>query len=198
MEMDLKKVEKIRIKANVTYEEARQALEASGGDLLEAIIQLERQGKIKEPAGGGYYSSRENNPNESASQNDGYSNKRRNKDYAQQDRQQFRSFLRWCGRVIHKGNTNYFDITKIEEPGNTVKPVTSVPLTVLALLLFFAFWIIVPLLVVLLFFGYRYSFRGPEFNYVNLNHAMDKAADTVNHIKDEVKEGMGEKTENRG
>ena len=39
------KVEKLKERANVTYEEAKQALEASGWDVLEAMIYLEKQGK---------------------------------------------------------------------------------------------------------------------------------------------------------
>ena len=49
MEM-LEKVERLREKANVTYEEAKAALEQTGGDLLDAMVLLERQGKVKEPA----------------------------------------------------------------------------------------------------------------------------------------------------
>ena len=49
MEM-IEKVERLREKANVSYEEAKEALEQSGGDLLDAIVLLERQGKVKGPA----------------------------------------------------------------------------------------------------------------------------------------------------
>ena len=45
----LERVEKIREKTGVTYEEAKEALEAAGGDVLDAIVYLENQGKIKRP-----------------------------------------------------------------------------------------------------------------------------------------------------
>ena len=45
----LEKVEKLRQRANVTYEEAKQALEACNWDLLDAMVYLEKQGKVKEP-----------------------------------------------------------------------------------------------------------------------------------------------------
>ena len=45
----LEKVEKIREKTGVTYEEAKAALDAAGGDVLDALVYLESQGKIKEP-----------------------------------------------------------------------------------------------------------------------------------------------------
>ena len=49
MEM-MEKVERLREKANVTYEEAKAVLEQTGGDLLDAMVLLERQGKVREPA----------------------------------------------------------------------------------------------------------------------------------------------------
>ena len=45
----LEKVDRLRQRANVTYEEAKQALEQTGGDLLEAVILLEKQGKVDPP-----------------------------------------------------------------------------------------------------------------------------------------------------
>ena len=41
------KVEKLREKANVTFEEAKAALDEANGDLLDAMILLEKQGKAE-------------------------------------------------------------------------------------------------------------------------------------------------------
>ena len=40
---EFEKVEKLRERANVSYEEAKEALLASEGDLLDAMIYLEKQ-----------------------------------------------------------------------------------------------------------------------------------------------------------
>ena len=45
----LEKVERLRKSANVTYEEAVEALDACGQDLLDAIVMLEKQGKTAGP-----------------------------------------------------------------------------------------------------------------------------------------------------
>ena len=45
----LEKAEKIREYAGVTYEEALSALDASGEDMLDAMLLLEKQGKAPEP-----------------------------------------------------------------------------------------------------------------------------------------------------
>ena len=46
---ELEKVEKLRERANVSYEEAKEALDKSNGDLLDAMVYLEKQGKVKSP-----------------------------------------------------------------------------------------------------------------------------------------------------
>ena len=50
MEITLELVERLREKADVSYEEARAVLEEADGDLLDALILLERRGRI--PPGG--------------------------------------------------------------------------------------------------------------------------------------------------
>ena len=49
-------VEMLRQKANVSYEEAKAALEQANWDLLDAMVLLEKDGKVIE--NGGSYSTR--------------------------------------------------------------------------------------------------------------------------------------------
>ena len=42
-------VEMLREKANITYEEAKTVLDEANGDLLDAMILLERRGKVQRP-----------------------------------------------------------------------------------------------------------------------------------------------------
>ena len=46
---NLEKVEKLRERANVTYEEAKAALEENNWDLLDAMVALEKAGKTDSP-----------------------------------------------------------------------------------------------------------------------------------------------------
>ena len=43
-------VEKLRTKTGITYEDAKMVLEINNWDILDAILDLERQGKIKGPS----------------------------------------------------------------------------------------------------------------------------------------------------
>lgn len=47
MSISLELIEKLRQRANVSYAEAKEALEKCNGDLLEALIDLEKDNKIK-------------------------------------------------------------------------------------------------------------------------------------------------------
>ena len=56
---NFEKVEKLKERANVTYEEAKQALEACDWDILEAMIYLEKLGKTSGTAKAGYSAEQE-------------------------------------------------------------------------------------------------------------------------------------------
>ena len=55
-------VEKLRQKANVSYEEAKAALEASEWDLLDALVYLESQGKVNMEKGDSFTTRKEPQP----------------------------------------------------------------------------------------------------------------------------------------
>lgn len=170
----LEQVERLREKAAVSFEDAKAALDACNDDLLEAIIWLERQGKIKPPASGGYYSSK--NAGGSEKENAHEENARRERQ-GESFSDMMKRFGGFCARLVNKGNTNYFEVKK----GG--KLIISVPVTVLVLSLIFAFWVVLPLLVLGLFLGCRYHFRGEDLGRDSVNRVMDTASDTAENIK---------------
>lgn len=172
----LERVEKIREKTGVSYEEAKEALDAAGGDVLDAIVYLENQGKIKTPEKQVYTTKQEQDTSKEFIE--------AAKTYQGEDQESFgyivKKFLKWCGRIIKKGCENFFIVKKQDEE------ILSVPVIVLVLLLF-AFWILLPLLVLGLFCGFRYSFKGNITKSVNVNGACDKAAQVCESMKKEFK-----------
>ena len=117
MEITVEMVERLREKAPVSYAQAKEALEYSEGNLLDALIYLEEKGAIPQAEG-----------------------------------------TRWWRRD---------------------EPVTSLPLLILLILFVFAFYVTIPLLLIGLFFGFRYRFSGPELERDSINDVMENVASTA-------------------
>lgn len=169
----IEQVEQLREKANVTYDEAKAALEASNNDLLDAIIYLERQGKVKGKSG--FYSSERSTsagasaelPREEAADCGGFGDL-------------LRRFGAFCLKLLRKGNENTFEVFR-----HGVSR-TSMPVNVLVLLLIFVFWITIPLLIIGLFFGFRYRFNGPDLGKSVVNDPMDSVANAAEELKNSI------------
>lgn len=173
----LEKVEKLREKTGVSYEDAKNALEACDYDLLDAIIYLEKLDKVEAPdvdsfvTGGDQQASTEF---EQAQQT--YTNDCNKVTFGQMmDR-----FFKWCGKILKKSVDSTFIV---ERRGQTM---INVPVLVLVIALILAFWVVLPLLVVGLFCECRYHFEGIGDINVNLNSACDKVADSVDNLKSDV------------
>lgn len=199
----LEQVEKLREKAGISYEEARKALEETDGDLLQAVINLEKRGLINPPESGGYYTSRTERQEQS---NGGRNNGGTGYQEHQSDSgkthfsELIGNFFRWCGKVIRMANRNSFEVVK---DGHTIM---LMPLTVFVLLLIFAFWIVVPVIVIGLVFGFRYRFVGPDLNKTQINksvetvsdatlQAINKVVDAAENLSRDILKNKGEKTD---
>ncbi len=155
-------VEKLREKAQVSYEEAKQALEVSDWDLLDALVFLESEGKIRPEVKEGYSTRREPPLDRRGAAHIGPGI--------------FRRLAGALSRLVSKGNKIDFEVRK---KGAVV---FTLPLTALILLLIFLFWFSMVALVVGLFFGLRYSLKGPG-GVKPVNKAMDRAAQAVESIR---------------
>lgn len=153
----LEQIEKLREKANVTYEEAQQALDTANGDLLDAIIYLEKQGKVASPQGGGAFSS-----HAYRTEDVGESQQAAEDDIRKVHKNSITDAIEKIGKfvvaVIDKGNNSFLEILNKDEKK------FKVPLTVLALLLLFLPYVTLPLLVIGLIVGYRYRLTGLDFD----------------------------------
>jgi len=174
---ELNKVEKLREKANVSYSEAKEALDTSGGSLLDALILLENQGKVTTPAGGGFYSGADlpvqtelvplNN------NNTGSTNSGSGESFADL----MKRFGNFCLIMFNKGLNNYLVASKGDEQ------LFSCPVLVVIVLTIFFFWITIILFAASLLFGFRYHFSGDDLGRDSVNSVMDSASDVADDIK---------------
>ena len=178
---ELEKVEKLREKANVSFAEAKEALLNANGDILDALIYLEQQGKTAIPAGGGYYNGAGTYTEDQQYSTGGQGGaERRGETFSEM----LKRFGRFCLMLLNTGNTNFLDATKGEAL------MFSLPVTAVVVLILFFFWVTIPLFIISLFFGFRYHFRGVDLGRDSVNSVMDGAANVV----DDVKKSFAENT----
>jgi len=183
---ELEKVEKLREKANVTFAEAKEALNNSGGDILDALIYLENQGKVTVPASGGFYSGADL-PVPAEHVPAGYGE---NKNHSSGSGEEFADLMKrfgaFCLKMFNKGLSNFLEASKGDQH------LFSCPVLIVILLTAFFFWVTVPLFVISLFCGFRYRFTGADLGRESVNNVMDSASGIV----EDVKKSFAEKSNN--
>lgn len=164
-------------KTKVSHEEAEEALQECDFDLLDAIIYLERKGKVENNQTNIIIEAAEESKEENKKENEG-----KHKKKCGGIGEVIGKIIKFIGKAIDKGNKNNFEISK-----DSKKPI-KISLTISALLLIVAFWPVAILLVVGLFSGYKYSITGPDIKTDKVNDIFDKASESADNIKDDFKE----------
>ncbi|MDU2490607.1 MAG: DUF4342 domain-containing protein [Clostridium celatum] len=169
-------IKKLMEKAHVTYEEAQEILERCNWDLLDAIIYLERSGKVEN--------------NDTTTIIEIKEDEQKKEDNTKKKQESYGGvgeiigrIFKGLGKVIAKGNKNYFEIKKDNE-----KPI-RISLTISILLLVFFMPPTVILLIIGLFCGYKYSIGGPNMNYHGVNDVFEKVSESADTIKKDFKKG---------
>lgn len=161
------KVEKLREKANVSYEDAKAALEEAGGDLLDAMILLEKQGKTE-------------------SRKETYSTKDECTDIVavdapeRKEKKRGNAFTDKLKALWHKSCENYFVVEHNDET------IINIPIWVFILILVFTWHVTLIAMIVALFFGCKYSFRGVA-EMKTANDVCDKVSEAADKVKEEYK-----------
>ena len=188
MEITLELVERLREKADVGYALAKEALEYSGGNLLDALIYLEEKGAIPR-AEGAYYSTKSEAPPppppaelNPVQPHFGEKKKKASKPPWSKGKGGCKGFFTALRRWLID---NELEIWRHDQP------VTALPVLILLLLLICAFLVAISVLLLGLFLGFRYRFSGPDLEREDLNNMIgsvaDTAADLGRQVMDELK-----------
>ena len=184
------KVEQLVNKAGCSYEDAKAALEACEWDMLDAVISLEREGKVNKEAEQTAQAAEEaaevvsevtvetisdNSPKiacsyddsrEESSQRTEDSPKRRTGLWAR-----IRSFLTKNRMVVLRKN------------GQTIMDL-PIWIPVIALIAFF--WAVLIIAVIAMVLGCRFHFEGEDLGKTGINSTMDKATDYAEKVKNDL------------
>lgn len=168
-------IETLMRKANISNEEAVRVLEECNWDLLDAIVYLERKGKV------------ENNDTTAIIEVKEY------KEEKKEEKKQEDTFggigevigriFKFIGKFIKQGNNHFFEVRK-----DTEKPI-RISLTISVL---FAVFLSIPTLVLLivgLFCGYKYSISGPKGEFKEVNNIFEEVSKSADTIKKDFKDG---------
>ena len=176
----LELVERLREKTGCSYSEARAALEETGNDLLEELCWLESHGKTQLV---GVSCSTENREPPKAEPEP----QPKKKTGPGPMERGFRSLWEGLVSLLRKCNQ-----TELVMTGKSGRKEFGIPLTLFIILLLVAFWIVVALIVVALFFGNRFSVEG-KLSTEDVNEVLGKATDLAENIKDEFKDDEEQK-----
>lgn len=177
--MTVEQINKVAAFSGVTRDEARVALEQTGGIPLDAVILLERHGRSA-AVPGGVWSTRPGAPEQTAppvraADLPALRKKPARRSYtAQEVGDAVKGFLRNCTKIT-------VDIWRGEDL------LAGVPLVVCVLLFVVAFKLMLALAVVGLVLRCRYHISGWEGNAADVNRTMDRVSETVAGWTDQVK-----------
>ncbi len=202
------KVEQLVSKTGCSYEDGKAALEGCGWDMLDAVISLERDGKIKKetaehkteetvgaapevvvetvPAGGQSSAGNFGSQNGAAgSQNGaGYQNRIGYQGGAGNsgngEGAPKKKFRLWA-RFKSIMTKNRMIVLKSNGQQMMDLPIW---IPVIALLAFF--WATLTLAVIAMVFGCRFHFEGEDLGKTNINSTMDKATDYAEKVKNDI------------
>ena len=189
MDITLEQVEKVCRFTGVTPSEAKAALEQAGGSPLDAVLYLEKLGRIPSTPGGAW-STRYGAPPEQSEQ-PGQSGQAapvparpwgRNRTgsgrrpfTAQEVKDAIRSLLRNCTRIT-------IDVWRGDDL------LVGIPLIICVLLFLIAYYIMIPLAIVGLALRCRYHIGGwEEAGAEAINRTMDQVTDTVADWTDQLR-----------
>ncbi|MBR2257933.1 MAG: hypothetical protein IJ899_11545 [Blautia sp.] len=171
MDMDMmNKVEMLREKANITYEEAKRVLDEADGDLLEAMILLERRGKVRKP---------ETDIAPFVEEDTASEEKNKTKEKAA-DEKKDKKVKNTMKKIMNVLKNNSFCIYRKGEE------LFKMPVWAFALILFFFWEPVIPIMIIALFFDVRYAFTGKD-DLSGANRFMDKAGEMADEMSSEFK-----------
>ena len=189
------KVEQLVNKAGCSYEDAKAALEGCGWDMLDAVISLEREGKInketpeqkaEEPVEIIPEVSADNVGGNNSQQityihdDSGSGDKDKTGRSGKADGTGKREFKLWK-RIKSILMNNRMVVIK-----SNGKQVMDLPIVIPVIALIAFFWATLIVAVIAIVFGCRFHFEGEDLGKTNINSTMDKATDYAEKVRSDL------------
>ena len=169
MEKNFELVEKLVNTFGVSYEKAKEALEASNWDAVDAAIYLEKD-------------------KDAASQEQEQENVNRNPKGSfnipvDEMKEAGSNFFKTCWDFL---SLNTFVVKK-----SSGEVFLDIPIWLAALLLCAFFWPVVMILALVFIMGYRFSFSGPQLGKKHVKNTMNQVENAAEEFVEKVKNAVG-------
>lgn len=171
MKLNAEKIARLQELAGVTEIQAQEALNAANGDLLEALLWLERMGII-ESAGVGSYSTVGTPPPEPVEEALVTVKEPKNKSVL--------SMIQWVWQWLVN---NRLEAYKKYDPTRQIQ----CPIGALIGLLCIAWYVVVACLIAGVCLGWRYRLAGPQLGKRKINNVVNWIDDLAEKARDEVR-----------
>ena len=189
------KVEQLVNKTGCSYEDAKTALEGCGWDMLDAVISLEREGKVKKAT----VEHTAQNTAEAIEIIPEVAAEKVSDSSSQQIIYSYDDSA--AGKQGDSGNTGdapkhkpslWARIKRILTKNRMVilrsngQVIMDLPVWIPVLALIAFFWATLTLAVIAMVFGCRFHFEGEDLGRTNINSTMDKATDYAEKVKNDL------------
>ena len=164
MSVSLEKIDMLMERANISYKEAKEALELHDGDMVEALIYLEASNKTAISKGA-------QKMNKNGGRSNGNAQSKTNKPE--------RDFMEDFKKFIHKMHKTSFVV------GSKHKRLLDIPLTIAALLVLFTMPVSLFILILPYLFGYKISILDADGKNVNIEKTFTFGEDKEEKADDD-------------
>lgn len=178
----VKLVEKLKDKMKISYDEAKYTLENNNWDMLDAILYLEKNGIVEKPSISIFYTNEYKESHNDKMEIIKVIEDRES--YKGKGKNDFGGIFEGICKAIDTCNNIFIEIKR---RGETL---LKVPLTVLIVLLFFVFWIIIPLILMALFVEIEFYISSKSVNTDKVNMVLSKISKNTEDIKAKFKKGI--------
>lgn len=175
---EVKLIEDLMSKLKIDREQAKNALEQSNWNSLDAVVYLEQQGVVKKPKITVFYS---NKAKEEYVNSKELVNLKKTEEGNFKGKKDFKGFFEIICNIIDSCNNIFIEIKR---KNNLI---LKLPFTVLIVLLFFIFWIIIPLFVVSLFFDVEFLVVTKVVDAEKINRVLKEIFHNVQRVKEKIK-----------
>ncbi len=203
------KVEQLVNKTGCSYEDAKAALEGCGWDMLDAVISLEREGKIKKESAEETVEKKEEAveiiPEITVERGSGHNSQQITYSYEESSGGNQSGAGSGASEEAPKRKPKLWTrIRRILTKNRMVvlrgngRQIADLPIWIPVLALIAFFWGTLGAAVIAMVFGCRFHFEGEDLGKTNINNTMDKATDYAEKVKNDLAEKVngGQNTDN--